>query len=222
LPQAHIAALYRADARVSTPRQVTTTVHHLPASVPMEPQAPAKFKEPLERRAIILVGMMGAGKTAVGRRLARELGWRFVDADQEIEKAAGTSIANIFAEVGEAEFRHSERQIIARLLQDRRPQVLALGGGAFIDPETRALVRECGISVWLRADLDVLVKRTARRDDRPLLKGGDPRARLAALLERREPIYAEADLAVDSSDGPLRGIVARILEQLPQDGEEQG
>jgi shikimate kinase len=183
----------------------------------MEPRNdPAKLEEPGARRAIVLVGMMGAGKTAVGRRLARELGWRFVDAEQEIEKAAGTTIANIFAEVGEAEFRQSERQVIARLLRDRRPQVLALGGGAFIDPATRALVRRCGISVWLRADLDVLVRRTARRDDRPLLKVEDPRARLAALLDQREAIYAEADLAVDSGDRPLNAIVARILEQLPQ------
>jgi shikimate kinase len=188
----------------------------------MEPRAaPDSPRQPPDRGAIVLVGMMGAGKTAVGRRLARELGWRFVDADQEIEKAAGTSIANIFAEVGEAEFRQSERQVIARLLQDRRPQVLALGGGAFMDPRTRALVRERAVSVWLRADLDVLVKRTSRRNDRPLLKGVDARARLAFLLEQREPVYGEADFAVDSGDGPLKGIVARILEQLPQGGKER-
>jgi shikimate kinase len=164
-------------------------------------------------RTIVLVGMMGAGKTAVGRRLAAALGWPFTDADQAIEAAAGTTIANIFEEIGEPAFRVRERQVIARLLRGKR-QVLALGGGAFIDPETRALVGERATSIWLRADLDVLVRRTARRDDRPLLAGGDPRARLTALLEERAPIYAQADLVVDSSKGPIGDVVARALEVL--------
>jgi shikimate kinase len=167
---------------------------------------------PIER-SIVLVGMMGAGKTAVGRRLAAALGWPFTDADWAIEAAAGTSIANIFEEIGEAAFRLRERQVIARLLRGER-QVLALGGGAFVDPDTRALVRERAISIWLRADLDVLVRRTARRDDRPLLAGGDPRAKLAALLEQRASIYAEADLIVDSGRGPISEVVARILAAL--------
>src|SRR5918996_2970581 len=157
-------------------------------------------------RTVVLIGMMGAGKTAVGRRLAKALGWPFEDADVAIEAAAGTSISNIFAEIGEAAFRVRERQVIARLLRGER-QVLALGGGAFVDPDTRALVRARAISIWLRADLDVLVRRTARRDDRPLLAGGDPRARLAALLEQRAPIYAQADLVVDSGKGPLSEVV---------------
>jgi shikimate kinase len=164
-------------------------------------------------RSIALVGMMGAGKTAVGRRLAKTLGWPFTDADWAIEAAAGTTITNIFAEIGEAEFRQTERRVIARLLQDGR-KVLALGGGAFVDPETRALVREHAVSIWLRADLEVLVRRTARRDDRPLLTGGDPRTRLAALLEQRAPVYAEADLVVDSGRGPIGAVVARTLDAL--------
>jgi shikimate kinase len=164
-------------------------------------------------RTIVLVGMMGAGKTAVGRRLALALGWPFADADQAIEAAAGTTISNIFAEIGEAAFRDSERQVIARLLRGER-QVLALGGGAFIDPQTRALVRERALSIWLRADLDVLTRRTARRNDRPLLAGGDPRARLATLLEQRAPIYAQADLIVDSGKGPIGDVVARTLQAL--------
>lgn len=164
-------------------------------------------------RTVVLVGMMGAGKTAVGRRLAQSLGWPFADADLAIEAAAGTTISNIFQEIGEAAFRAKERQVIARLLDEER-RVLALGGGAFVDPKTRALVRSRAISVWLRADLDVLVRRTARRDDRPLLAGGDPRARLAALLEQRDPIYAEADLSVDSGKGPIGDVVARMLQGL--------
>ena len=169
-------------------------------------------------RTVVLIGMMGAGKTAVGRRLAKALGWPFEDADVAIEAAAGTSISNIFAEIGEAAFREKERQVIARLLRGER-QVLALGGGAFIDPDTRALVREHALSIWLCADLDVLVRRTARRDDRPLLAGGDPRARLAALLEQRAPIYAQADLIVDSGKGPLGEVVARALAALAAIGE---
>lgn len=161
---------------------------------------------------------MGAGKTAIGRRLAAALGWPFVDADHEIEAAAGTSIANIFAEIGEAAFRQSERQVIARLLQRER-MVLALGGGAFIDPDTRALVGERAISIWLRADVDVLAQRTARRRNRPLLKTDDPRATLAALLEKRSPVYAQADLVVDSGGQSIKAVVARILDLL---AERQG
>lgn len=172
-------------------------------------------------RTIVLIGMMGAGKTAVGRRLAAALGWPFADADHEIEAAAGTSIANIFAEIGEAAFRSSERQVVARLLRGER-KVLALGGGAFMDPGTRALVRERGISVWLRADLDVLARRTSRRNDRPLLHTVDPRTRLAELLDARAPIYAEADIVVDSGKGPIKGVVARVLELLAEKAHEAG
>ncbi len=168
---------------------------------------------PLDDRPIVLVGMMGAGKTAVGRRLARTLGWPFKDADAAIEAAAGTTIANIFAEIGEPAFRLKERQIIARLLNGER-MVLALGGGAFMDPQTRALVRAQARSVWLRAELDVLVRRTARPGKRPLLAKGEPREVLACLLEQRTPIYSEADLIVDSGKGPVGAVVAEVLAAL--------
>jgi len=174
-------------------------------SFPDHPQAPD--------RTVVLVGMMGSGKTAVGRKLAKALGWPFADADAAIEAAAGTTIANIFAEIGETAFRQSERQIIARLLSEDR-QVLALGGGAFTDPETRALVNERAISVWLRADLEVLLKRTGRRGNRPLLAQGDPRATLSRLLDDRAPAYAEADIVVDSGTGPIGEIVERIVDAL--------
>lgn len=166
----------------------------------------------------MLVGMMGAGKTAVGRRLAKALGWPFADADAAIETAAGASIPDIFAELGEAAFRVKERQVIARLL-DQRPQVLALGGGAFMDPGTRALIRERALSVWLDSDLDVLAARTAKRRDRPLLASGDRRATLACLLEQRRPVYAEADLVVESSRGPVAAVVGRVLDALASHGE---
>lgn len=166
-------------------------------------------------RSIVLVGMMGAGKTSIGRRLARALDWPFVDADAEIELAAGTSIANIFAEIGEAAFRESEHHVIARLLDGPR-RVVALGGGGFVDGRTRALVKARAISIWLCADLDVLVRRTARRNDRPLLQGVDPRARLSQLLEARAPTYAEADLIVDSTRGSIKGVVDEILMRLAE------
>jgi shikimate kinase len=169
--------------------------------------------QPAPDRSIVLVGMMGAGKTSIGRRLARALGWPFKDADAAIELAAGTSIANIFAEIGEPAFRAKERQVIARLLRGERA-VVALGGGAFMDPETRALVRRMGRSVWLRADLDVLVRRTARPGKRPLLAEGDPRATLARLLEQRAPVYAQADLVIDSGRGPIGAVAAQLLEAL--------
>lgn len=171
-------------------------------------------------RPIVLIGMMGAGKTAVGRRLAKVLDWPFQDADAAIEEAAGTTISNIFAEIGEASFRAKERQVIARLLKEQERQVLALGGGAFVDPETRALVRARAISIWLRADLDTLVRRTSRANKRPLLAGSDPRRKLAELLRERTPIYAEADLVVDSGDVPVKMVVDRILAALAAHAKE--
>ena len=163
--------------------------------------------------SIILVGLMGAGKSAIGRRLASRLGMSFVDADDEIERAAGCSISDIFELHGEAAFRDGERRVIARLLA-RPPHVLATGGGAFMDPETRATIRECGISVWLRVDLDLLVSRVSRRNDRPLLAGGDPRAILRRLMDERHPIYAEADVVVESRDGPHEQTVEAVLGAL--------
>jgi shikimate kinase len=164
-------------------------------------------------RPIVLVGMMGAGKSAVGRRLAKALGWPFKDADAAIEAAAGTSIANIFAEIGEPAFRAKERQVIARLLNGER-MVLALGGGAFMDPQTRALVHASARSIWLRADLDILVRRTARPGKRPLLAKGDPRNVLADLLAERTPVYAQADLIIDSGRGPIGAVVTEALAAL--------
>lgn len=165
-------------------------------------------------RTVVLVGMMGSGKTSVGRRLAKVLGWPFQDADWAIEDAAGTSVANIFQEIGETAFRQSERQVIARLMDERHQQVLALGGGSFVADETRALIKERAISIWLDADIDVLVRRTARRDDRPLLRDGDPREILSRLLVDRRPTYAEADIMIDSGQGSLKDVVERILEAL--------
>src|SRR5215468_8121452 len=142
-------------------------------------------------RAIVLVGLMGAGKSKIGRRLAARLGLPFFDSDPEIEAAAGETIEEIFTNRGEQVFRDGERRVIARLLA-QPVHVLATGGGAFMDPATRAVIARRGISLWLRADLDILVARVSRRSNRPLLKSGDPRAILAELIERRYPVYAEA------------------------------
>ncbi len=165
-------------------------------------------------RSIVLVGLMGAGKSSVGKRLAQRLGLPFVDADTEIEAAAGMTIAEIFAQHGEPHFREGERKVIARLL-DGPPKVLATGGGAFMDPETRRLVRQRGRSVWLKAELDVLVRRCARRTHRPLLnQGSDLATTLKRLMDLRYPVYAEADLTVESHDGPHERVVEAIVARL--------
>jgi shikimate kinase len=167
----------------------------------------------LGRRSIVLVGMMGAGKSSIGRRLAARLGIPFSDADAEIEEAAGMSIADIFEAHGELSFRSGEARVIARLLE-HGPQVLATGGGAFVDPQTRARIHEKGISVWLKAEIDVLSRRLRRRSDRPLLKTADPTATLASLLAARNPIYGEANLVVISRDVPHDVIVEEIVTAL--------
>jgi shikimate kinase len=172
-------------------------------------------------RTIALVGLMGAGKSCIGRLLAATLGLRFVDADKEIEAAAGCSIEDIFAAHGEAAFRDGERRVIARLL-DEPKMVLATGGGAFMDPETRELIRGRATSVWLRADLDLLLRRTSRRNNRPLLKRGDPRQILGKLIEQRYPVYAEADVVVDSVDGPPEVTLCRVLDALKAHYAETG
>ena len=166
-------------------------------------------------RTIALVGLMGVGKSTIGRKLAQALDLPFRDADQEIERAAGYSISEIFADRGEAEFRAGERRVIARLL-DEGPHVLATGGGAFMNPETRALIKAKSISVWLRADLDVLVRRVGRKDTRPLLAGRDPREVLSALMQERYPIYAEADIVIETNDQPAGAAVVAILAALAQ------
>jgi len=164
-------------------------------------------------RSIVLVGLMGSGKSVIGRRLAARLGLDFVDADTEIEAAAGCSIEDIFEQHGEAAFRDGERRVIARLL-DRPPHVLATGGGAFMDAETRALIREKGLSIWLKADLDVLLARTARRNNRPLLKRGDPREILQMLISERYPVYAETDIIVESDDQTHEKMIEIVLEAI--------
>lgn len=164
-------------------------------------------------RSIVLVGMMGVGKSSIGRRLAAALDLPFLDADTEIEKAAGMSIPDIFESKGEPYFRAGEARVIARIL-DGGPQVLATGGGAFMNEQTRAGVRERGISIWLKADLDVLLRRVKRRTDRPLLKGSDPAVTLARLIAERDPFYAQADLTVDSHDVPHEAIVAEIVGMI--------
>jgi len=164
-------------------------------------------------RTIALVGLMGAGKTTIGRRLAAALQLPFVDADDAIVQAAGRSIEDIFAERGECEFRRGERNVISRLLAGP-VHVLATGGGAFIDPGTRALMKERAISIWLRAPLDVLMKRVVRRDHRPLLKEDDPEAVMQRLINERYPIYAEADMIIESGAGPHNTAVASIIDAL--------
>ena len=165
------------------------------------------------QRTIVLVGLMGAGKTKIGRRLAARLSLPFFDSDTEIEKAAGEPIEEIFRNRGEAVFRDGERRVIARLLS-QPVHVLATGGGAFMDPATRAVIARRGVSVWLRADLDVLLARVSRRNNRPLLQERDPRAVLAELIERRHPVYAEADLTIDSGDNAPELTVTRTIAAL--------
>lgn len=164
-------------------------------------------------KTIVLVGLMGAGKTSVGRRLAERLERTFVDADNEIESAAGMTIADIFATHGEAHFRDGERQVIARLLDDQG-QVMATGGGSFMDADTRALIKHRAVSVWLKAELDVLFTRVSRRTTRPLLNQKDPRDVLEGLMNERYPVYAEADITVQSDDVPHEEMVERIVTAL--------
>jgi shikimate kinase len=166
-------------------------------------------------RSVVLVGMMGAGKSSVGRRLAARLGVPFVDADSEIEQAAQMSIPEIFAKYGEAAFRSAETRVIGRLL-DGGPQVLATGGGAFMNPETRQAIGAKGVSVWLKADLDVLIRRVKRRSDRPLLQTDDPAETLRRLLDERSPTYQQADLTIHSREVPHEKIVDEILSALAQ------
>jgi shikimate kinase len=176
-----------------------------------EPGAtPADF---VPNRTIVLVGLMGAGKTNIGRRLAARLSLPFFDSDNEIEAAAGETIEEIFRNRGEAVFRDGERRVIARLL-DQPTHILATGGGAFMDAATRAIVVRRGVSVWLRADIEVLLARVSRRSNRPLLKEGNPQAVLTELIDRRYPVYAEADITIDSGDGPPDLTATRTIVAL--------
>ena len=177
--------------------------------------APADLPASIRERSIVLVGLMGSGKSTIGRRLAQRLGMAFADADDEIERAAGMTISDIFAKFGEAHFRDGERRVIARLLAGK-PHVLATGGGAFINDETRALILKDSLAIWLDADIPTLVERTARRSHRPLLKGRDAGEVLRELAAVRNPIYAEAHIRVSSASSPHDHTVRAIWEELSQ------
>jgi shikimate kinase len=164
-------------------------------------------------RSVVLVGLMGAGKTAVGRLLAEKLSFPFIDADREIETAAGLTISEIFERHGEPFFREREEKVMGRLLSGP-PQVIAAGGGAFMSAATRAQIRAAGVSVWLKAEVDLLVKRTAKRNHRPLLAGDDPRAVLERLAAERDPTYATADFTIETSEEPADAVAARIVAIL--------
>lgn len=180
----------------------------------------ARLLARLGRRSLVLVGMMGSGKSSVGKRLGQALGLRFVDADVEIETAAGMSIPDIFATRGEEEFRAGERRVIARLL-GRGPQVLATGGGAYMNAETRASIAANGISIWLKADQDVLMRRVRKRANRPLLQTADPEATMRTLLAVREPVYALADITLMSREEPHEVMVAAAIAAVNRKLDEE-
>ena len=165
-------------------------------------------------RPLILVGLMGAGKSSIGRRLAQKLGVPFTDADTEIEKAAGRTIPEIFEAFGEAEFRDGERRVIRRLVMDGNTRVLATGGGAFMAEDTRSLIKTHGISLWLKADFDTLYERVSRRANRPLLKTADPKATLRSLMQQRDPIYAQADIVVETRRVPIEETVDKVYDAV--------
>ena len=184
--------------------------------MPADSDSPAHLSDPVpayESRTIALVGLMGAGKSTVGRRLAEKLGRQFFDSDHEIEKAAGLSVADIFTLHGEADFRRGEQKVLERLLGEA-PHVLATGGGAYMNEETRALLREKAVTIWLNADLETLWRRVQKKNTRPLLKRPDAKAVLQNLFIEREPIYAQADLVVHSKEGPHGSTVNAILKAL--------
>jgi shikimate kinase len=168
---------------------------------------------PLRHRTIALVGLMGVGKSSLGRRLANALNLPFRDADLEVEAAAGRSISDIFVDLGEDAFREGERRVIARLL-DQEPHVLATGGGAFMNEQTRALIKSKAVSVWLKADLEILARRVSRKDTRPLLAGKDPLAVLQGLAEARYPLYAQADIVVETGDAAHHVTVEQVINAL--------
>jgi shikimate kinase len=182
-----------------------------------EPSAEAtreeRIRAGLGTRSIVMVGMPGCGKSALGKRLAPRLGLPFVDVDEEIERAAGKTVKDIFADYGEASFRDGERKVIARLLA-AGPQVLATGGGALLNEETRANIRGSGVSIWVKADAALLVRRVAKRNTRPLFEGRDPETVVKELMAARHPLYAHADIVVESRDVPHETMVEEIVEAL--------
>lgn len=177
------------------------------------PDVAHDLRERLGQRHLVLVGLMGAGKTSVGKRLAQRLGLPFIDSDHAIEESANMTVPEIFALRGEAEFRSGERRVIARLLNEPQ-QVIATGGGAYMDAETRERIRGKGIAIWLKAELPVLMRRVARRQDRPLLANSDPEATMRELMARRYPVYAEADLTILSGEQPHDTMVQTVIEAL--------
>ncbi len=201
------------DAPVAPPGGHGSAAVRESAAPAPRPDLPAQVRQLLGVRSLVLVGMMGAGKTTIGRRLAGRLGLPFLDADHEIEQAAGMTIPEIFAEKGEAYFRDGERRVITRLLSQGQ-NVLATGGGAFMNAETRERVRERGVSVWLKADMDVLMRRVRKRQNRPLLSTPNPEAAMRNLLVAREPIYAMADVTVLSLDTAHDDIVDVLMASL--------
>jgi len=172
-----------------------------------------KYAEPEPMSPVVLVGLMGVGKSTIGRRLAARLNLPFIDADDEIERAAGMTIQEIFDTYGEAAFRDGERRVIARLI-DGTPKVIATGGGAFVNDETRALILENATAIWLDADIEVLAERVSRRDGRPLLTGRDPREVLERLARERSPFYAQAPIRIMSSDTPHEATIDKILKAI--------
>ena len=193
-----------------------------PAAAPLSPRTPDTPHPRLRERTLLLVGLMGSGKSTVGRGLAAALQLPFRDADEEIERAARRTVAEIFAERGEREFRDGERRVIARLITSEPPHVLAAGGGAFMDAETRALARRAALCVWLKADLEVIARRVGRRNTRPLLQGRDPMEVLTAQAEKRYVHYAEAHVTVETADNNVGVSVAGVLQALHAHLEQEG
>lgn len=187
------------------------TESHPPHPTPSDdsPAEPCPLTGPL-----VLVGLMGAGKSSIGRRLAQRLGVPFADADTEIEKAAGRTIPEIFEAFGEEEFRNGERRVIRRLMESGGPRVLATGGGAFMADDTRALIRERGLSLWLKADFETLFERVSKRSNRPLLKTADPQATLRELMQRRYPVYGEADIVIETRRVPIEETVDKVYHAV--------
>jgi shikimate kinase len=191
-----------------------------PAPILPHPDAEA-FRKRLGPRSLVLVGMPGSGKSSIGRRLGQRLGLDFADADAEIERAANMTIPELFETKGEAAFRQGEQKVIARLLENG-PQVIATGGGAFMNPDTRTRIRERGVSIWLKADIATLLKRVKRKTNRPLLQTADPEAALRNLLAAREATYGEADLCITSCEVPHEMVVEEIVTRLDKALEETG
>jgi shikimate kinase len=196
-------------ARPTTSEQPAESASRATSQPPSQPPP-----QPMLSRPLVLVGLMGAGKSSIGRRLAQKLGVPFADADAEIEKAAGRTIPEIFEAFGEAEFRNGERRVIRRLIEAGGPRVLATGGGAFMADDTRSLIKERASTLWLKADFDTLYERVSRRSNRPLLKTADPKATLQELMDRRYPIYAEADIVVETWRVPIEETVDRVYHAV--------